>query len=190
MKRLFIATKIHPSGTLINTLDQIRTSLHKERIAWTDPMNMHITYHFLGETAPEKIPEILHNIGKVATINQSFNCTIKGFGYFGPAKSPLVLWMGIEDKTQGFNSIHQELKQCAIKSGFMVDERPYRPHLTIGRIKRLNDSELIPELKNKFMNLEIQQFFVDSIGLYESKLSHSGPVYSETGLFLLKNHLS
>jgi 2'-5' RNA ligase len=65
------------------------------------------------------------------------------------------------------------LRELEIK----MEDRPYKPHLTIGRIKHLNSSESLKTLTEEFQNYEIQLVPVNEVILYESVLLSAGPVY-------------
>ena len=73
------------------------------------------------------------------------------------------------------------LKELNIK----MEERTYNPHLTIGRIKHVNDKEKLKLLIEQLQNSEIQIVPVDEIVLYESILLQTGPVYKPIGAYSL-----
>ena len=87
-----------------------------------------------------------------------------------------IIWTGIEPngKLSDLNNlIVNGLKGLNIK----MENRPYNPHLTLGRIKHLNDKEVLRSLLEQFQNSEIQIVQVDEVILYESILLPTGPVY-------------
>jgi 2'-5' RNA ligase len=59
----------------------------------------------------------------------------------------------------------------------IMEFRAFNPHLTIGRIKHLNDKETLKSLIEQFQNSEMQIIPVNEVILYESILLQSGPVY-------------
>ncbi len=67
-----------------------------------------------------------------------------------------------------------------------MEDRTFRPHLTLGRIKRINDIEKFKSLIMKYMNMVFQKQQVNEVILYESVLFHSGPVYSPLARYSLK----
>ena len=58
-----------------------------------------------------------------------------------------------------------------------TEDRQFNPHLTIGRIKHLNDRETLNTLINRFENNEMQIIPVNEVILYESILFPTGAVY-------------
>jgi 2'-5' RNA ligase len=77
------------------------------------------------------------------------------------------------------------LKMLNIK----MEDRPYNPHLTMGRIKHLNNTDLMKALIEQFQNTEIQKVPVSDVTLYESILLKSGPVYKPLAKFSLESHI-
>jgi hypothetical protein len=61
--------------------------------------------------------------------------------------------------------------------GVKLEDRPFNPHLTLGRIKNLKDLSSLKDLMAEYENSVIQKVFVDEVILYESLLLPSGPVY-------------
>ena len=69
--------------------------------------------------------------------------------------------------------------------GIEIEDRPFKPHLTIGRIKHLKDKVTLKALIDKYKNLEIQNTVMNEVILYESILLQSGPVYEPLARFNL-----
>jgi 2'-5' RNA ligase len=70
--------------------------------------------------------------------------------------------------------------------GVNTEERPFKPHLTIGRIKHLNDKKSLEAVMEKYQDSEIQNTGVNEVILYESILLQSGPVYKPIAKFSLE----
>ena len=105
-----------------------------------------------------------------------FELIIRGSGVFRNLNDPRIIWIGIEpsEKLMRLNGfIMKGLKEL----GVSTEERPFKPHLTIGRIKHLNDKESLEALMEKYQDSEIQRIRVNEVILYESILLQSGPVY-------------
>ena len=105
-----------------------------------------------------------------------FELIIKGSGVFRDMHDPRIIWTGIEPsgKLSDLNNIIiNGLKGLNIK----MEDRPFKPHLTLGRIKHLKDKEVLKSLLVQFQNYEIQIVPVDEVILYESILLQSRPVY-------------
>jgi 2'-5' RNA ligase len=70
-------------------------------------------------------------------------------------------------------------------AGFKLEDRPYRPHLTLGRIKSLKDTNTLKTALEKYKDKPIQQVNVEEVILYESILKPTGPIYKPEGKYSL-----
>jgi 2'-5' RNA ligase len=174
VKRTFIAIKIEPGEHLLDLLSRCREELSGEKIRWVHPDNIHITLKFLGETPVEKIPGITGVIGQVGLKHGSFNLTFKGLGVFRNLQHPRVLWVGIEPGP-AMPRIKRDMDHGLQPFGFEPENRDFRPHLTLGRIKYVRDTAGLEGLLGQYREMEFQVYRVDQLILYESILKPSGP---------------
>lgn len=186
MPRLFIAIKIQPRENLLNALETIQQAFATDPINWVKPDNLHITLKFLGDTPPEDIPSISSRLKQCATALSPFDFSIKNFGYFGNLRFPRVLWMGIEQEEKNIENAFRLIQKEMDSLGFREEKQVFKPHLTIGRIKKMEDTRRLRELESEFSGTELQQVQVDSFTLFKSKLTSTGPVYSVVEKFSLQ----
>ncbi len=176
MKRIFIALKIEAGNTLLNMISALKSDLKNDSIKWTSPDNIHITLAFLGDTDEKMIKPIISMLNDRCREASKFELSIRGAGVFKNLHDPRIIWTGIDpsDELIKLNAlITYGLREFDIK----LEGRPFNPHLTIGRIKHLNDSEILKNLIVKFQYSEIQLVPVNEVILFESILLQSGPVY-------------
>lgn len=184
MKRLFVAIKIQAEEPLSEVFHELKQALKHEKIKWVEPHNLHLTLKFFGETSEEKIPDITDVLKKASKEHQAFSFDISKIGIFGSRYNPKIIWAGIEHTDQLIQldlSIKNELKNI----GFFPDRQNFVPHLTLGRIKFLNDKDLFQAIISDFREEYFQSVRVSEILLLESTLSKRGPVYSVIETFLL-----
>ena len=176
MKRIFIGLKVHTGDSLLKILSSFKAGLSKDNIKWTSIDNIHITLAFLGDTEEKEIKNISSMLKEECGGSGKFELILKGSGLFRKLEDPRIIWIGIEPSEKVLqlnNSIMKGLKELNIR----MEDRPYNPHLTIGRIKHINDRELLRTLIEKFHDSEIQTIQVNEVIMYESILLSSGPVY-------------
>jgi 2'-5' RNA ligase len=176
MKRIFIALKIEAGENLLKMISSYRDRLKKDQIKWTDTTNIHITIAFLGDTEDKTINAIISMMEEKCKGFGKFELILKGSGIFRNINDPRIIWTGIEPSeklVQLNNLIMNGLEELEIK----MEDRAYKPHLTIGRIKRLNDTKSLKTMIAEFQNYEIQLVPVNEVILYESILLTAGPVY-------------
>ena len=178
MKRLFIAIKISPDKDFLARFRELKTALRHERIKWVEEHNIHITLKFFGETEEERIHPIVAVMEKVASERSVFRLSLQKPGVFGSSYEPRVVWIGIEpyaELADIMKVFHGELKTI----GFEPDRQNLVPHLTLGRIKFLNDKPLFQKTLERFSDITSREIIVDSFILYESILRREGPEYRE-----------
>ena len=176
MKRIFIAIKVNAGETLSGIISSFQKGLNRDSIKWTNKDNIHITLVFLGDTEKTLIEPLSSMLKEKCERTGRFDLKIRGSGVFRSLGDPRIIWMGIEphEKLVQLNSfIIDGLK----KLDFGIDDRPFNPHLTIGRIKHLNNKEGLKSMIDKYHDLEMQIVPVNEVILYESILLQTGPVY-------------
>jgi 2'-5' RNA ligase len=184
MKRIFIAVKVEAGETLLRMISSLKSGLSSESIKWTNPDNIHITLAFLGDTEEEKIKVISAMLKGKCKGSGKFELIIKGSGVFKNLSDPRVIWTGIEPSEKLMH-----LNYCIMNglkvAGISIEDRPFKPHLTLGRIKYLKAGNALKELIEKYRDTEIQIVPVNEVILYESILLQSGPVYKPLGKYKL-----
>lgn len=176
----------------ITLTDEIRERMERVRICWQDKItgvkwvpreNLHLTLKFLGEIDRKTLNATAIALRETCASFQSFKISFRGMGVFPHPKQPKVLWCGIEA-----NRCLTELVG-AVNSlfNFGGDSKPFRPHITIGRVKNTNSEifHLIQETDNIFPDgWGIMQ--VDGIDIMESILQPTGPIYKKIQTIKLK----
>ncbi len=176
MKRLFIAVNIYPSPALLNVYNELRARCNKGKIKWVHAQLFHLTLKFLGETDEKNLYKITQVLNKVSKSSESFNFDLKGLGIFGSSYRPRIIRVNISNEKkliQLGNHLRQELE----KSGFTGDRQNFVPHLTLGRIKQVQDKVYFQKTLNLFKEVYFQRVEVREIFLYESILHRDGPEY-------------
>jgi len=176
MKRIFIGVKIDPGITLMNMISDFRTSLINERLKWTDINNLHITIEFLGDTGEEIIGALDKMLRVVCEGTGPFHLVIAGAGVFRSPGDPRILWAGVVP-SEKLNSLHAAIIKGLKETGIGTEERAFNPHLTLARIKGIQDGENLKSLIDKYSGKEIKTQLVSDVILYDSLLSPAGAIY-------------
>lgn len=176
MKRLFTALKINIDAEFLLQYRELKHELSYEQIKWVEEHNIHVTLKFFGETEESKIPEMGIVLQKRASATTSIDLHLTGLGIFGSSYSPKVIWAGIEPYTELsmlMKQLHGDLKNI----GFEPDRQNPIPHLTLGRIKFLNDKIIFQRAIDRFKNISSRPARIDEMILFESILHRDGPEY-------------
>jgi 2'-5' RNA ligase len=176
-KRLFIGIPIQ-SEMIFQVGENWKTNekLYPEGLKWVNPANWHVTLIFLGNTPETEIPGLQSLIELCFADIQAFRTNLRGMGVFPNSNSPKVLWLGIENLVAllpAQNSLVELLKQ----NGFSLDNKPFKPHVTLARIKNSANRMAIDSLINQYQNFNFGSVTISNIILYESISTADGPIY-------------
>lgn len=185
MIKTFIGIKIIPTTMLFDYYSEIKNNLKSQKISWVEPNNFHITLKYLGNTNNDqflKLDKILQNISKYHCAN---SINIEGFGVFPNIKNPKVLWFGAK-KTKFIHDLFIDIEENLELLNFKKENRKYTPHLTIGRIKKISDIEIIKNYIELFKKKQIQKTEIKSFILYQSLLENNKRLYKPLNEYFLK----
>ncbi len=154
-----------------------------EKINWVRKDQMHLTLAFLGDTEENIIPGLVSGIENVMNSHHSFKLTLSGLGVFRNIHDPRVIWTGCESEAE-FQQIKTETDKVLESLEFEVDDRPFSPHLTLGRIKSMRHQNHLGQLIGVYKDTVFQSENIRQIVLYESRLTTDGPEYTAVHKFL------
>lgn len=175
--RVFVAVDITDEG-IKKVIEGVQKELlmHNVDMKPVELENLHITLRFIGEVPQATVNEI---IKRLKTINYKiFKIHVKGLGVFPDISNPRVIWAGIEEGAKELIELH-EIVEKLIGQFSIRDEKEFRPHLTIGRLRSSKGKNIVQEVVRKYQDLEFGYQIVDSIKLKRSILTPRGPIYSD-----------
>lgn len=177
--RAFIACDIPDS--VLDRVAGIQEGLRKTDtdVSWTNVRGIHITLKFLGDIDEGGIEGIASIMKDAAAGRQPFEIAVRGCGSFPNLKAPRVIWLGIEDPAGGLKSLNQALDDGLKSLGFEPEEREFRPHLTLGRIKGPKGREGISKAVSGLKDIEIGRLKIERMVLYKSVLRPTGAEYTK-----------
>jgi RNA 2',3'-cyclic 3'-phosphodiesterase len=100
---------------------------------WVRGEGLHLTLHFFGELDEGRVGEVLASVSPAAAAAVPFHVALGGLGSFPPRGEPRVLWIGVQDGTDPLGALARDCRHRLSEAGFPVEDRPYRPHCTLGR---------------------------------------------------------
>ncbi|MBK5112989.1 MAG: RNA 2',3'-cyclic phosphodiesterase [Candidatus Heimdallarchaeota archaeon] len=182
--RAFFAVDLEDEAIKKKITDiQSQLTLPDTRIAFVIPENLHFTMKFIGDLEEKLIPEIQTAAEKIKF--NSFEMDLNGLGCLPNLSYINAIYVGV---TKGFTELSKLASKIEDLSGqfnFKKENRPFRAHLTIGRVKRIQDKDpLINKLKEN-EKTEFGKIIVNSFKLKKSVRTPDGPVY--TNLFEVKS---
>lgn len=184
MKRVFIGIKVATDKNFRKLVSSLKDELSDDSIKWTDPDNIHITLAFLGDTPEEKIELTDRMLRERCQDSGSFEMVLRGLGVFKNLRDAKILWAGM-DQSEKLNELQASVTEGLKDAGIAIDDKPFSPHLTIGRIKHLSDKDKLKVLLLKYHSTEIQKIPVSEVTLFESILRQEGPLYKALATYKL-----
>lgn len=175
--RAFMAIEVN--SKLIDKIIEIQKTLAEANalVKFVEPENLHFTFKFLGDITPEKAEAITNMAENKIESYKPFDIKIRGTGAFPNLGYIKVIWLGIEEPDK-FSKMQEDFDQEFVKMGFKK-ERSYIPHLTIGRVKGVQNKELLVSMVKELEEVEIGTMNVDRLILKESDLTPVGPIYTD-----------
>jgi 2'-5' RNA ligase len=145
--------------------------------------SIHLTLKFLGDLESEKVQEVSRVLDTAVQSMEPFELNIHGMGVFPNLRRPRIIWVGVE-AVPALQELQRHVEENLLRLSFESERRPYRPHLTIARLK---DTRNLAALKT-FLEEEAAgpmagTFGVREVHLMQSVLRPQGAEYHQ-----LSNH--
>lgn len=174
-KRLFIG--LSTNNTVIpQVYQQIREEFANSLYGkWVELQNLHITLKFLGDTDSSLIPEMLSALDGILG-SHSGTIVSRGLDAFPSLNRPRVLFIANSAGSEFITEMADKVEAALAPFNFENDGKPFRPHLTICRIKELNQRNFSAALE-QFRNYDFGVSENFSVNLFESRLTPHGPIY-------------
>jgi len=186
--RLFVAVELEDDAA--RRVSQISAQLRQRvehrapsaRLTWIPPERMHLTVRFIGEVDERRAEAIRAQLSPpLAT--PVFDLRLEGTGAFPPRGPARVLWAGVTQGIDELIALEREASLRLVGCDVPLENRPYRPHLTLARVrdaKGLETAGLFDGLDEPIDTIPVR-----TITLFSSRLSPKGPTYlplQSTGL--------
>ncbi len=145
-------------------------------IKWVDPGNLHLTLHFLGEIEDARVEALRERLSEEVG-EAPFALGLGGAGCFPEAGPPRVVWIGVTTGAEPMARLHASIGGRLRELRIEVDERPFHPHLTIGRVK----GAVRPGVRTAIGRIPcdtVGECRVAEATLYRSVLGRPGPAYT------------
>jgi 2'-5' RNA ligase len=175
--RTFIAVPIPEPCRIM--LDRMQKNLRafEADVRWVAIPSIHLTLKFLGEADPAVIPGLSNALRRASASQGPFSLRLHGLGCFPGERSPRVIWCGIEGETEALIRLQTTVEAVCAEFGFAPEERAFRPHLTLGRVR--GKRNLQPLLDCIKMGSDMESGFkADRYNVYQSVLKPQGAVYT------------
>ena len=169
--RAFVAVEI-TDAQLVSAIARIQGRLGTGRPV--SAKNLHFTLQFLGEISEATCKSVQTALGRVSF--EPFILSCMGIGAFPGPRAPRVVWVGTDESGEKLTDLAGMVEEALLPLGFKND-RPFKPHLTVSRIKS-GAVDITGDLA-EFEGMKLGRQEIRRIKLKKSVLTSSGPVYSD-----------
>ena len=180
--RLFIAAELPGEVKAALAAAQDRLRRGGPPVRWVAPAAMHLTLRFLGETDAALLPSLKAALRDTLATHHAIPLHLTAAGAFPSVGRPNVIWAGIGGDTAALARMAAELDEAVAALGFPREPKPFRAHLTLGRVRREASRELQERLGaaiRALPPLDPVEWTADRVVLFRSELRREGPEYTE-----------
>ncbi len=182
MLRSFIAVKIPEEiqSAIAGSIAPLKKALPKPIVRWVAAENVHLTLKFLGDVSSTHL-DLLADSLKLETLkHEVFSMPVGGLGAFPSVRRARVLWVGLDAPT-ALKALMNGVETVAASLGYAAEDRPFSPHLTIGRVGQNISNSDLSLISNALEQVKIGELGivpVDSVHIFKSDLQPGGSVYT------------
>lgn len=191
--RLFFALSL--TENLQRNLEEYMKPLREQSggsARWQPAKNIHLTLKFLGEVSPTRL-QALKKAGQQACLHcPPFTFEVSGLGAFPHLNRPRVLWAGVQAPPE-LAALQEKLEAACAEAGFPREEKPFRPHLTLGRVREPIGQPSLQALRAALQAappLAPVTAPAQALTLYQSALSAEGAQYTLIFSFPFSNEVT
>ncbi|HEY8241308.1 MAG TPA: RNA 2',3'-cyclic phosphodiesterase [Kiritimatiellia bacterium] len=183
--RVFVALEISDEVRAGLAAVQEQLKAVGAQVSWVAPENIHLTVAFLGDVFESGLSVLSDRLDQAVDSIPPFSLSVQGLGRFGPARAPRVIWAGVRapgELTRLYQGVADVLKGADIE----LEDRPFAPHVTIGRIKGPKNVAALTSQIASIKNASFGEVRVVRLLLMRSHLEQPRASYSELHASSLK----
>ena len=187
-KNIRACLAIEPPEDILQAMLRLQEKLKREvsgRISWTRPEGWHLTLKFFGDVSMEDVEKISSAVQNRVASGLSLNLKLEKLGVFPDARRPRVLWCGTAGDVSQLSVLQKQLDTDFDALGFPNEDRPFRAHVTLARMKDPRGVTGLGEALAKHGAFAAGEFICRELILFQSQLTPRGAIYTRLAVFPL-----
>ena len=186
--RVFCAVELPPEvrKQLGEHILKLRKAIPDVAASWSRVENIHLTLKFFGNVPLDRIEGISVAASRAVAEFSPFPIGVGDTGVFPRPSRPQVLWIGVSDPARRLSALQERLENECAAEGFSKEDRAYRPHLTIARIRRPEAGRRLADTHLQ-MNFPTTEVELNELILFRSELSPKGSKYTPISTHQIRN---
>ena len=179
-KRILLAIRfsLETEIQIINLQRQLLR--HNLPVEWIDPGGLHLTLNFLGKMPHQDINEVHKKVSDIVCNFQPFVLQPQYLETLYKKHGDSIIYLSLGGQIDILSKLQKQLSK--VLNEIAAQPIRYLPHISIGRVQKM-DPDSTKKALNKVtdldMRLEIDQFTVDGITLFESLLHGASATYQK-----------
>jgi 2'-5' RNA ligase len=182
--RAFLA--LDPPPEVLRKIADIQGALRKNiqgALSWVRPEGIHLTLKFFGAIAVVDVSAVSEVVAGQTDGARPLNLEAKGLGVFPDTRRPRVLWIGIDGEVERLIALQKAIDQGLEAREFAREQRPFRAHLTLARIKSPQGLGGLDRVLAGKESPSAGAFTATGLTLFKSELTPKGAIYTTLGHF-------
>ena len=161
-------------------------------VRWVNPASLHVTLKFLGEVPERQIPSVKVALQEAVVRHSAFFLELSNIGSFGGREGLRVMWAAVAGDVLRLEALARDVNRALSVVGFEPETRPFRPHLTLGRVRNEVSTRQRAELEVAVGKTEIPEceWRTTEISLVRSRLQPGGARHDTVATFHLRAPLA
>ena len=186
MMRTFLA--LDPPPEILRKIITMQDTLKKQiprGVRWVNPDGIHLTLKFLGNIFPSHRDGIQSLLPEIVGAHSAFTLSAGRIDVFPGIAKPRVIWVGIGGETRSLFALQQDIEEALESIGFPRENRPFRAHLTLGRVKNPRACQGMETVIAQGQGFVAGRFKAAKLLFIKSTLTPTGAIYSHLANFPL-----
>ena len=104
-------------------------------VRWVNPQSMHVSLKFLGDVPERQIPAVKMALQEAVVRHSAFFLELSNIGSFGGREGIRLMWAAVAGDVLRLEALARDVNRALAVVGFQPETRPFRPHLTLGRVR-------------------------------------------------------
>lgn len=149
-------------------------------VRWVPAQNIHLTLQFLGDVEASAVANLQATLKQEAKLRRPFEIHVGQSGAFPNLRRPRVIWIGVQAPPE-LADLQRGIARALAPLGYPPEDRPFSPHLTLGRVSQHAAPEEIGKLANLLAKTTVGELgicSVHAVQLFRSDLRPTGSIYS------------
>ena len=170
--RVFCAVELPElvRARLEDHISRLRKEVPDAAASWSRVENIHLTLKFFGNVEVQRVAPISEAAERVVRQFSTFQIGVGESGVFPRPSRPQVLWIGVTDSSGQLTALQEKFENECAAEGFPKEDRAYRPHLTIARLRKPEGARQLADTHVR-MQFEPIDIAVKELVVFRSELS-------------------